>query len=126
MAHRSRPNSEQGRRAGWFLECGKLPFDSYRIHEVPDDLLAALDYCYEQGWTDGLPVVPPLTDRVEAMLAYEGRPPEAVIATHPATGLQLTVHATAVYSVMAGRLPEYFSVFVGGVGGEDKAGFNFH
>jgi len=54
-----------------------MPFDSYRIHEVPDDVLAALDYCYEQGWTDGLPVVPPVIDRVEATLAYEGRPPEA-------------------------------------------------
>ena len=31
-----------------------MPFDSYRIHEVPDDVLAAIDYCYEQGWTDGL------------------------------------------------------------------------
>jgi hypothetical protein len=34
----------------------KMPFESYRIHEVADDVLAALDYCYEQGWTDGLPV----------------------------------------------------------------------
>ena len=75
---------------------GKMPLESYHIHEVPEDVLAALDYCYEQGWTDGLPVVPPVTDRVEATLAYEGRPPEAVIATHPATGLQLSVHAAAV------------------------------
>jgi hypothetical protein len=89
---------------------GKMPFESYRIHEVPDDVLTALDYCYEQGWTDGLPVVPPVTDRVEAALAYEGRPPEAVIATHLATGLQLSVHAAAVNAVMAGCLPEYFPV----------------
>ncbi len=62
-----------------------MPLDAARIHEAPDDLLAAIDYCYEQGWTDGLPVVPPAVDRVEAMLAFEGRPPETVIATHPAT-----------------------------------------
>ena len=73
-----------------------MSFDPRRIHEVPDDLLAAIDYCYEQGWTDGLPVIPPAIERVEATLAFEGRPPEAVIATHPATGLQLTVHAAAV------------------------------
>jgi len=89
-----------------------MPLDSDRIHEVPDDVLAALDYCYEQGWTDGLPVIPPVTDRVEATLAYEGRPREAVIATHPATGLQLTVHAAAVNAVMAGCLPEYFPVLI--------------
>jgi hypothetical protein len=45
-----------------------------KIHDVPDDLLAAIDYCYEQGWTDGLPVVPPVVERVNAMLAAESRP----------------------------------------------------
>ena len=32
-----------------------------------------IDYCYEQGWTDGLPVVPPEESRVQATLAMEGR-----------------------------------------------------
>ena len=103
-----------------------MPLDSYRIHDVPDDLLAAIDYCYEQGWTDGLPVIPPVTDRVDATLAYEGRPPEAVIATHPATGLQLSVHAAAVNAVMAGCLPEYFPVLVAAFEAMDIPGFNFH
>jgi hypothetical protein len=103
-----------------------MPFDSHRIHDVPDDLLAAIDYCYEQGWTDGLPVIPPVVDRVEATLMYEGRPPEAVIATHPATGLQLTVHAAAVNAVMAGCLPEYFPVVVAAFEAMDKPDFNFH
>src|SRR5215469_8193943 len=76
-------------------ECRQMPLDVNRIHDVPADVLAAIDYCYEQGWTDGLPVVPPVVERVHAMLAYEGRPHEAVIATHPATTLQLTVHAAA-------------------------------
>ena len=103
-----------------------MPFDSRRIHDVPDDLLAAIDYCYEQGWTDGLPVIPPVVDRVDATLAFEGRPPEAVIATHPATGLQLTVHAAAVNAVMAGCLPEYFPVLVAAFEAMDKPDFNFH
>jgi hypothetical protein len=103
-----------------------MPFDSHRIHDVPDDLLSAIDYCYEQGWTDGLPVIPPVVDRVRAMLAYEGRPPEAVIATHPATTLQLTVHAAAVNAVMAGCLPEYFPVLVAAFEAMDKPAFNFH
>src|SRR5262249_28553474 len=103
-----------------------MPLDSDRIHEVPDDLLAAIDYCYDQGWTDGLPVIPPVTDRVEATLAYEGRPREGVIATHPAAGLQLTVHAAAVNAVMAGCLPEYFPVLVAAFEAMDKPEFNFH
>ena len=51
-----------------------MPAASPRIHEAPDDLLAAIDYCYEQGWTDGLPVVPPQVDRVHAH-AGRRRPP---------------------------------------------------
>src|ERR1043165_9242626 len=98
-----------------------MPLDA-RTHEVPNDPLAAIDFCYEQGWTDGLPVVPPVVERVEAMLAFEGRPPEAVIAAHPATGLQLTVHAATVNAVMAGCLPEYFHR---GVRGDGQAGFQF-
>ncbi|HEY6716234.1 MAG TPA: UGSC family (seleno)protein, partial [Reyranella sp.] len=79
-----------------------MPGALSRIHEVPDDLLAAIDYCYEQGWTDGLPVVPPVVARVDAMLARQYRPAETVIATHPATGLELSLHAAAVNSVKAG------------------------
>lgn len=97
-----------------------------RIHEVKDDLLAAIDYCYEQGWTDGLPVVPPDRQRVEQMLLFEGRPAETVIATHLATGFECTVHAAAVNAVMAGCLPEYFPVIVAALEAMNEPAFNFH
>src|SRR5262249_4682565 len=102
-----------------------MPLDA-RIHEVPDDLLAAIDYCYEQGWTDGLPVVPPTIERVHATLAYEGRRTETVMATHPATALELSVHAAAVNAVMAGCLPQYFPVLVAAFEAMDRPDFNFH
>jgi len=97
-----------------------------KIHDVPDDLLAAIDYCYDQGWTDGLPVVPPVVERVKAMLAAESRPPETVIAHHPATGLDLSLHAAAANAVMAGCLPEHFPVLVAAFEAMDKEPFNFH
>jgi hypothetical protein len=97
-----------------------------KIHDVPDDLLAAIDYCYDQGWTDGLPVVPPVVERVKAMLAAESRPPETVIAHHPATGLDLSLHAAAANAVMAGCLPEHFPVLVSAFEAMDKEPFNFH
>lgn len=96
------------------------------VHEVADDLLAAMDYCYAQGWTDGLPVVPPEASRVEAMLAWEGRPPETVLANHPATGLECTVRAAAANAVMAGCLPEYFPVIVAAFEAMNEVPFNFH
>ena len=103
-----------------------MPLDTFRVHEVPDDLLAAIDYCYEKGWTDGLPVIPPAVERVEATLVFEGRPPETVIARHPATGLELSLHAAAVNAVMAGCLPEYFPVVIAAFEAMDKPAFNFH
>jgi hypothetical protein len=101
-----------------------MPLDTPRIHDVPDDPLAAIDYCYAQGWTDGLPVVPPSVERVDAMLA--GRSRESIIATHPATGLELSVHALAVNAVMAGCLPEYLPVLVAAFEAMNDPAFNFH
>ena len=95
-------------------------------HDVEGDVLAAIEYCYEQGWTDGLPVVPPETGRIEAMAAMEGRPPETVIATHPATGNECTILSAAVNAVMAGCLPEYFPVIVAALEAANEPGYNFH
>ena len=103
-----------------------MPYDAERLHDVSDDPLAAIDYCFEQGWTDGLPVVPPSVERVERMLAWEGRPPETPIAVHPATGYECTVHAAAVNAVMAGCKPEYFPVLVAAFEAMNEPGFNFH
>ena len=95
-------------------------------HDVADDVLDAIDYCYAQGWTDGLPVVPPEAGRVAAMLQMEGRPAETVIAHHPATQIDLTLHGAAVNAVMAGCLPEYFPVVVAAFEAMAKKTFNFH
>ena len=94
--------------------------------EVEGDALAAIDACFDNGWTDGLPVVPPEASRVEAMLAMEGRPPETVIATHPTTGRECSVLAAAVNAVMAGCLPEYFPVLVAALEAANEPDFNFH
>lgn len=96
------------------------------VHEVPDDVLAAIDYCYEQGWTDGLPVVPPETSRVNAMLGTDERPAETVIAHHPATGIELSLRACAINAVMAGCLPDYFPVVVAAFEAMDREPFNFY
>ena len=94
--------------------------------QVEADALAAIDACYEKGWTDGLPVVPPEVSRVEAMLAMEGRPPETVIAAHPTTGLECSILSAAVNAVMAGCLPEYFPVLVAALEAANEPAYNFH
>ena len=37
------------------------------------------DHFYDQHWTDGLPIVPPTVDRVDAFLAQSNREPEEVL-----------------------------------------------
>jgi hypothetical protein len=83
---------------------------SPRIHEVPDDLLAAIDYCYEQGWTDGLPVVPPTRTRVDEFVAALGGEPDFVECKVPPRHGGLTREVLAVNMVMAGCKPEYAAV----------------
>jgi len=70
----------------------------------------AIEYCYERGWTDGLPVVPPAEEFVEEFLALVDRDPEEVIFAQEHLGRKCTVRLAAANAVMAGCKPEYFPV----------------
>lgn len=68
---------------------------------------------FARGWTDGLPVVPPTPERVEALLAVVGADdPELLIGTIPARRRGISLGKAAVNAVMAGCRPEYFPVVV--------------
>lgn len=71
---------------------------------------AVTEYLYDQGWSDGLPLVPATEDEVERFLATTDRDPDAVIARLPQLGRSATVRDIAVHSIMAGCRPEYFPV----------------
>lgn len=68
----------------------------------------AVEACYERGWSDGLPVVPPTAERVERMIG--GLDPETVLGVIPPAGGVATREKLAVSAVMAGCLPEYLPV----------------
>jgi hypothetical protein len=72
------------------------------------DAAGAVEAVYEQGWSDGLPVVPPTPALVEAMLG--GRDPGLVLGTIPPVGGVASREKVAAAAVMAGCLPEYFPV----------------
>lgn len=76
----------------------------------PDVARAAIEYCYEQGWTDGLPVVPPSEDEVQKFLNHGGRDPQEVLAAMDHLGRVCTVEQAAISAIMAGCLPEHFPV----------------
>ena len=75
-----------------------------------DSALEAIERCYELGWTDGLPVVPPTSERVGQFLEYVGRPAADVVGELPERRREITVGKVAANAVMAGCLPEYLPV----------------
>ena len=75
-----------------------------------EDVVEAIEKCYELGWTDGLPVVPPTVQRVEQFLDYATRPADEVLGSISERRREVTVGKVAANSVMAGCLPEYFPV----------------
>lgn len=91
-----------------------------------DDEMSAISYCYQQGWTDGLPVVPPTTALVDEMLEASGEDPESILATHATTGRHCSAHSAAVNSVMAGCLPEYFPIVAAALRAMNHRGYNYH
>lgn len=87
---------------------GETNFTSRRVDVGAwDDPIEA---CFERGWTDGLPVVPPTDDRILRMLQGTRRDPQEVIGSVPPNLLPCTVEKAAINAVMAGCLPEYMPV----------------
>ncbi len=88
------------------------------------DPLAAIEYCYTQGWTDGLPVVPPTEVRVAEFLAHLGCERDEVLGGVPERRRTVTVEHVVANAVMAGCLPEYAPVVVAAVEAMLQPAFN--
>jgi hypothetical protein len=85
---------------------------SSRFIEVEDSSQGVYEYFYEQGWTDGLPIIPPTDEAVAEMLQYTDRAPHAVVAELPPNNGAATVEKIAINAVMAGCRPEYLPVLI--------------
>lgn len=70
----------------------------------------AIEYCYERGWSDGLPVVPCTGELLDAFLAQTARDPDEVLQAMPQLNRAVTVRLAALNAAMAGARPEYFPV----------------
>jgi hypothetical protein len=76
------------------------------------DLEAAVELCYQQRWTDGLPVIPPTRGAVERIINYIKRDPKEVVGIiAPRDGIA-TIEAIAINCVMAGCKPEYVPIVI--------------
>ncbi len=85
-----------------------------------------VEHYFRQGWTDGLPIVPPTPEKVQQFIDYAGRPPSEILGTEPTKGRVITVEKVAVNAVMAGCLPEYFPVVLAAIEAMCEPQFNLH
>lgn len=74
-----------------------------------------MEACYDRGWSDGLPVVPPTPVRVYRMLQGTKRAPDEVIGNVPPDLAPCTIEKVAINAVMAGCKPEYMPVVLAAV-----------
>jgi hypothetical protein len=85
-----------------------------RLHTSYDEA-TALEELHERGWTDGLPVVIPTPERVEAMIAGGGIDPDIILGAVGPSYAECTVEKAAANAVMAGCLPEHFAVVIAAI-----------
>src|SRR5215471_2456512 len=91
-----------------------------------DVILETIEECFERGWTDGLPVVPPTPAGLERMLRGTRRDPQEVIAILPPKSGVLTVEKVALNALMAGCKPEYMPVVLAAAEAITDSLFNIH
>ncbi|MCC6380919.1 MAG: TlpA family protein disulfide reductase [Dehalococcoidia bacterium] len=84
------------------------------------------EFMFDQGLTDGLPVVPPTPERVLRMLAGTKRHAQEVVATVPPNYGPATVEKVAINAVMAGCRPEYLPVVIAALEAVCSERFNMH
>ena len=90
---------------------------------VVELMTSAYEYAYDQGWTDGLPIIPATPEAVGRFVAESGRADGEVIGIIPPRQGQATVEVVAVNAVMAGCRPEYMPVIIAALEGLTDQGF---
>lgn len=81
------------------------------VHTVAD-AVAAQEFFHSRGWTDGLPIVPPTPDAVQACLDWAGLAPDHLVGVEPVRSRAITAEKLAINAVMAGCLPMHFPLVV--------------
>src|SRR5947208_15205435 len=101
---------------------GTLRSKRHRVEDVADPI----EFCFQQGWTDGLPVVPPTAERVAALLEVARLDPKQEIGFVTHRAVSVTAEKVAINAVMAGCRPEYMPVVVAAVEGIVDPRWSYH
>lgn len=99
-----------------------LTSSSYQVESESD----TIEFCYEKGWTDGLPVVPPTEQRILEFLEYAQVDPEQILGEIPERDRVITAEKLAINAVMAGCKKEYMLVLIAAVEAITDPDFKFN
>src|SRR5215213_7753416 len=86
--------------------------EAYPASFEVEDAHVANELFQRNGWTDGLPIVPPTPDLVAAFLDQVGLQPEDVVGVEPVRRRRISAEEVAASAVMAGGLPAYMPLLV--------------
>lgn len=100
------------------------PIRSRKIEVAKSD--DVFEFMFDQGFSDGLPLVPPTAERVMRMLDGTSRDAQSIVALMPPNMGEVTVEKVAVNAVMAGCKPEYMPVIIACVEAVCTDEFNIH
>ena len=84
------------------------------------------EFMFDQGITDGLPIVPPTPERVLRMFSGTARDPQKVVATIRPNLAPTTVEKIAINAVLAGCKPDYLPVVLSTIEAICTDEFNCH
>ncbi|MEM6710453.1 MAG: TlpA family protein disulfide reductase [Pseudomonadota bacterium] len=85
-----------------------------------------MEFLFDQGYSDGLPVVPPTPERVLRMLDGTGRAAEDIVAVVPPNLVEATVEKVAINAVLAGCKPTYLPVVIAALEAACSDDYNAH
>ena len=95
------------------------------VHEVAD-AFEANELFQRNGWTDGLPIVPPTENSIRAFLRAARLEADRVVGVEPVRRRRITAEKIAIAVVMAGCLPEYMPVVVAVIRAMCEPEFGLH
>lgn len=94
------------------------------VVDAPEDLDRFQEFAVAEGWSDGLPVLPPTPERVERVLGrFASRRWEVVAPIAPRLG-QATLEAIATSAALAGAGPSHLPVIVAALRALTRPQFN--
>lgn len=93
---------------------GKRPADEIIYYGNYDEIQ---EYMQINGWTDGLPVVPPTDEKIQEYLKFTGFKGSNVLGTFALAYRECTVYTVAANAVMAGLPPEFMPICIAFVQG---------